>query len=137
MKALPTLLRIARRDLDALRHVLAEALGKRAAVDARLAAHDEALAQEQRIALQSYEHGRAYGGYAALALAQRRALAAEGAAIDEEIERIRAFVTEAHIEVKKAERLLELHQAREEAATRRRQDAEMDEIATLRAGRRR
>lgn len=134
MKSLPTLIRLAQRDLDLLRRVLADQLGKRQAVDERIAAHAQALAAEQALAVRDYESARAYGGYAAFALAGRKALEGEGAAIDAESERLRGLIAEAHIEVKKLERLLELQQERERKAAAKREDDQLDEMATLRAG---
>lgn len=136
MKALPTLIRLAKRDLDILRGALSEIEAKRANAIARLAAHAEALAQEQRVALQNYEAGRAYGGFAALALTQRRALEAERDQLAMEADRIRALITEAHVELKKVEHLAELQAKREAAEAARRDDAALDEIATQRAVRR-
>jgi len=135
MKALPTLLRLARRDLDLLRRMLADQIAKGMAVEERLRTHDQVLRAEQQMALRDYESARAYGGYAALALVQRRSLEAEAAAIEQESERLRGVIAEAHVEVRKFERLLELHEERERAAARKQEDAELDELATLRAGR--
>lgn len=136
MKALPTLVRLARRDLDLLQRALGEQMAKRADVDARAAAHEEAIRREQQIGLKDYDGARAYGGYVALALAGRRKLEDEGAAIDQEIERLRGLIQEAHIEMRKVERLLEIQNEREQRERERREDAEMDERATLTAGRR-
>lgn len=135
MKALPTLVRIAKRDLDALRQALGEIESKRAHVAARLAAHEEAVAAEQRIARENYEGARAYGGFAAAALGRKRAMADEAAELDKEADAMRALVAQAHMELKKIERLMELEAERRAVAERRREDAELDEIATIRAAR--
>lgn len=135
MKALPTLIRIAKRDLDILRAGLSEIEQKRADVVSRLAAQAESLVQEQRLAAQTYEASRAYGGFAALALQQRRALEAERDGLEAEAAKIRALITDAHIELKKVERLAELQDERAAAETLRRENAAMDEIATQRAAR--
>jgi flagellar biosynthesis chaperone FliJ len=65
----------------------------------------------------------------------RRALEAEAAAIDQESERIRTLIAEAHVEMRKFERLLELEAERAKTRAAKAENAELDEIATLRAGR--
>lgn len=136
MKSLPTLLKIAKRDLDVLRRALADQIGKRAALDERIRTHDQAIAREQQAALRDYESARAYGGYAQVALAGKRALEAEGTAIDQEAERLRTLIAEAHVEMRKFERLLELEAERAKKAASKAEDAELDEMAVLRSGRR-
>lgn len=135
MKALSTLLRIARRELDELRQEMSALERRRADQQNRLLTHEQALAREQQLALESYEGARAYGGYAAVALAQRRALNEAIVATESEVDALRARIVAAHQEVKKAERLIELAAARAAEAERRRDDAELDEIATIRAAR--
>ncbi len=135
MKALPTLVRLAKRELDVLQRELGEQNLKRANVDARAAAHEEAIRREQQLAMKDYDGARAYGGYVAIALAGRRNLEAEGQIIDQEVARLRGLIQEAHVEMRKFERLLEIQDAREKILAERREDAEMDERATLRAGR--
>lgn len=134
MKALHTLLRIAKRDLEFLRRALGDQLAKRQSVDARLATQEQSLRSEQEFARKDYQATRAYGGFAALSVANRRALEAEGLAIDEESERLRALIAEAHVEMRKFERLLELQEERRRATLAKREDAELDELATQRAG---
>ncbi|MES1199341.1 MAG: hypothetical protein ABUS48_05100 [Pseudomonadota bacterium] len=135
MKSLPTLLKIARRDLDLLRRALADQVAKRAQIEERIKTHDQAVHHEQQLALRDYESQRAYGGYAALAMAGRKALEAEAQSIDAESERLRTLISEAHVEMRKFERLLELQTERERKAEETRDAAELDEMATLRAGR--
>ena len=87
------------------------------------------------LAQRDYESARAYGGYAVAAIAIRKALDAERVLIGQEIDRLRALIAEAHTEVRKFERLIELEEQREKAKRAKREDAELDEFATLRAGR--
>jgi hypothetical protein len=47
MKSLPTLLKLARRDLDILRRALADQIAKRAAIEERIATHTQTIAAEQ------------------------------------------------------------------------------------------
>lgn len=135
MKSLRTLLKVARSNLETLRRALADQIAKGAAIQQRILGHEQTVKSEQRLAQRDYESARAYGGYAIAALAVRRALDTERAALDEEVARLRALIAEAHTEVRKFERLLELEAEREKAAAQRRDNAELDEFATLRAAR--
>jgi flagellar export protein FliJ len=135
MKSLRTLIKLARRNLDVLRRHLAEQFAKLADVELRMRTHEQTILDEQKAALRDYEATRAYGGFAAAAIDVRHALHIQAQIIQQEIERLRVVMAEAHVEVRKFERLLELHQERERAAERKREDAELDEIATMRAAR--
>jgi flagellar biosynthesis chaperone FliJ len=68
-------------------------------------------------------------------MAVRKALDAERVLIGQEMERLRALIAEAHTEVRKFERLIELEEQREKVKREKREDAELDEFATLRAAR--
>jgi flagellar export protein FliJ len=136
MKSLRTLLKLARRDLETLRRALAEQIARQTALQDRILGHEQTIKDEQRAALRDYESGRAYGGYAAAALAVRRALAAEHESAGAEINRLRALVAEAHVETRKFERLIELEEARLKVQREKREDAALDEMATMRLGRR-
>lgn len=135
MKSLRTLLKLAKRELDALRRALVAELAKEADCIARMRGHEQTIVSEQQLAQRDYESARAYGGYAVAALAIRRALGAEHALIGGEIERLRALIAEAHTEARKFERLIELDEAREKAKREKRESAELDEFATMRATR--
>src|ERR1700741_2487808 len=108
MKSLRTLLKVARADLETLRRALADQIAKDGSVQDRLLGHEQTLKAEQKLAQRDYESTRAYGGYAVAALAVRKALDAERVMINQEIERLRMLVADAHVEVGKFERLLEL-----------------------------
>ncbi|HVY83784.1 MAG TPA: hypothetical protein VG943_01520 [Caulobacterales bacterium] len=136
MKSLITLLKLARRDLDVLRRALADQIAKRAALEERIKTHEQTVLAEQQAALRDYDSHRAYGGYAALAVSGKRALEAELVAVDAEAERLRVLISEAHVEMRKFERLLELEAERARKAEEKRDAADLDEIATLQAGRR-
>jgi flagellar export protein FliJ len=135
MKALHTLLRVAKRDLDLLQRSLGDQLNKQIAVEERIRTHEQALLNEQKAALRDYESHRAFSGYAAVARAGRAALQGELIAIGQEIDRIRTLITEAHVEMRKFERLLELQAERDKAAAEKRDADALDEMATMRAGR--
>ena len=135
MKSLRALLKIARRDLETLRVALADQIAKQIAVQDRIVGHEQTILAEQKAAQRDYESARAYGGYAIGALAVRRALVAENEAIGQEIDRLRALIAEAHVEARKFERLIELEEEREKAKREKGEDAELDEMATMRVGR--
>jgi len=136
MKSLQTLLKIARRDLETLRRALGDELLRQQTLEQRVVGHEEAVKREQALAAQDYESARAYGGYAVAAVSIRNALQAEGRIIEDEIARMRELIAAAHVETRKFERLVELQEAREKAAREKRENAELDEMATQRAGRR-
>jgi flagellar export protein FliJ len=135
MKAFRTLLKLAERDLETVRRALADQIKKDADCEQRILGHDQSVLSEQALARRDYESTRAYGGYAAAALAKRKAMDAERTMIGQEIERLRTLVAEAHVEVRKFERLIELEEARAKAARDKRETAELDEFATMRAAR--
>jgi flagellar export protein FliJ len=135
MRSLRTLLKLARRDLETLRRALGDQIQAQATLEQRVLGHEQTIRQEQQLAVRDYESARAYGGYAVAAVAARRAMESEGAMIAGEIDRLRQLITEAHVEMRKFERLIELQEAREKVAREKREDAEADEMATLRAGR--
>ena len=135
MKALRTLLKLAKRDLETLRRALAEKTSALALLEERILGHEQTLRAEQQAALRDYESARAYSGFAVLAAQGRRALESEREVIGQDIERLRTLIAEAHVEMRKFERLIELEETRARAALEKREDAELDEMATLRAGR--
>jgi nucleoside-triphosphatase THEP1 len=128
-------LRLAARDLETLRRALADQTTKDANVVQRIHGHEQTLRSEQMLAQRDYESARAYGGYAVAALSIRRALDAERVLINDEIGRLRTLIAEAHTEVRKFERLIELDEQRAKALVEKRENAELDEFATLRAAR--
>lgn len=135
MKSLNTLLKIAEGDLETLRRALAALIARQTAVEERIRAHEQSIVNEQRIAAQDYESQRAYGGFIQLALQGKRALEAERVAIEDEITRMRTLISEAHVEMRKFERLIELEAERAKVLADKREAAELDEFATLRAAR--
>lgn len=135
MKSLRTLLKIAERDLEALRRQMAALIAAQTQVEARIAGHDQTIAREQALAQHDYEASRLFGGYAAAALVRRRALVSERDLIAGEVERLRAMISAAHIEARKFERLIELEEERAKVKREKRENDELDEFATLRAAR--
>jgi len=135
MKSLRTLLKLAHRDLETLRRAMADQIQRQLTIEQRVLGHEQTIRQEQQLAQRDYESARAYGGYAVAAVAARRAMESERDVVAAEIDRLRQLITEAHVEMRKFERLIELQEAREKVAREKREDAEADEMATLRAGR--
>ena len=137
MKSLRTLLKLAHRDLETLRRALGDQIQRQQTLEQRVLGHEATIRSEQQIALKDYESTRAYGGYAVAAVATRRAIEAERDIVAAEIDRLRSLITAALVESRKFERLIELEEAREKAARAKRENAELDEFATLRAARNR
>lgn len=135
MKSLRTLLKLARRDVETLRRALADQIQRQQTLEQRILGHESTVHAEQQAALKDYESARAYGGYAVAAVATRRALDSERGIVAAEIDRLRTLIAAALVEARKFERLIELEEAREKAARDKRENAELDEMATMRAGR--
>lgn len=135
MRAFHTLLKLARRQLEGLRRALANQLAQQHLVEESILGLEQTLQFEQEAALRDYESSRAFSGFAVLTAQRRSALQAELAIIGQEIERVRTLIAEAHVEARKFERLIELEEAREKARREKREDAELDEMATMRTGR--
>ena len=135
MKSLRTLLKLARRDVETLRRALADQIQRQQTIEDRILGHEATVRAEQQAALKDYESARVYGGYAVAAVATRRALDSERDVVVTEIDRLRTLITEAMVETRKFERLIELEEAREKVARDKPEKAELDEFATLRAAR--
>ena len=135
MKSLRTLLKVVARTLEMLRREMGAQIAQQTAIEDRIAGHHQTVASEQKLALRDYESARLYGGFARAALQALKALEGQREAILVEIERLRTLITEANVEARKFERLIELKEARQKATREKREDAELDEMATLRAGR--
>jgi flagellar protein FliJ len=136
MKSLRTLLKLARRDVETLRRALADQIQRQQTVEDRILGHEATVRAEQQAAVKDYESSRAYGGYAVAAVAMRRALESERGIVAAEIDRLRALIRAALVETRKFERLIELEDAREKAAMEKRENAELDEFATMRSAKR-
>jgi flagellar export protein FliJ len=135
VKSLRTLLKLAKRDVETLRRALADQIQRQQTLEQRILGHEATMRSEQQAALKDYESSRAYGGYAVAAVAARRGLESERDIVAAEIDRLRTLISAALVETRKFERLIELEEAREKAARDKRENAELDEFATLRAAR--
>ena len=135
MKSLRTLLRIAKRDLETLRRALAEQIARQTQIEGDILALARSVTDEQGRAAHDFESARLYGAFAAHAVLRRRALEAELITVIQIDDKLRDMINDAHVEMRKFERLLELEAAREKAKREKREAAELDEYATLTAGR--
>jgi hypothetical protein len=135
MKSLRTLLKLVRRDVETLRRALADQIQRQQTIEDRILGHEATVRSEQQAALKDYESARVYGGYAVAAVALRRGLESERDVVAAESARLRMLISEALVETRKFERLIELEEAREKATREKRENAELDEFATLRAAR--
>lgn len=135
MKALRTLIKLARAEVDVVQRALAEAERQHARALKRIADLDTGIASEQAIAAKSASAWSTYGSYAAARADDRRALTTEEEAYAQHERLLRTRLSDAHVELKKLERLAELEAARENEAERMREQAELDETATMRAAR--
>ena len=136
MKALGTLLKVAKRDLETLRRALADAQARQGAVEQGVAALDARVAAERASVAGDALALLTFHAYAERMRVDRRVMIAEVALAAAECERLRALITAAHVETRKFERLIERERERERQAAAKREDAELDEMATMRAGRR-
>jgi flagellar export protein FliJ len=132
VKSLRTLLKLAQRDVETLRRALADQIQRQQTLEDRILGHEATVRAEQQAAMKDYESARAYGGYAVAAVAARRALNSERDIVAAEIDRLRSLISAALVETRKFERLIELEETREKAARQKRENAELDEFATLR-----
>jgi flagellar export protein FliJ len=135
-RALDTLARLQRSQIDAVKAALAEMVAARAALAARDAALVAEHAAEQGVAARDLQGMAAYGAYAPRVAGMRRALAQEDAALGEQEAALRAQLADAYIELKKVEQLLATQAERERLAMNARELAAMDEAAAMRAARR-
>jgi len=136
MKALSTLIKLARAEVDSCQRAVVEAQRMHARAIARIADLDTRIASEQAAAAKAASAWSTYGGYAAARADDRRVLNAEEAAYAAHEASLRETLTQAHVELKKLEKLAELEAARALEAEARAEQAALDEAATMRAARR-
>ncbi len=132
MSALSTLARMARLRAEALQRELALLDETRRTLDARIVAHDKTVLAEQREALG--DSMAMFGAYAQAALMQRAQMLIERETAAHAAEMLRGTLSDAFIELKKLETLIENQEARERAAEEARERAELDDLAGRRAG---
>ncbi len=132
MSALNTLARMARLRAEALQRELAALDEQRRTYNAKIVAHDQNVLAEQRQA-----HGDSFamfGAYAQAALMQRAQMMIERETTSHAAEMLRSTLSDAFIELKKLETLIDNQAAREKAEEEARERAELDDLAGRRAG---
>ncbi|MGE0830165.1 MAG: flagellar FliJ family protein [Hyphomonadaceae bacterium] len=135
MKALKTLIRLAKEEVEIARRALAEAEALHRRARERIADLEAGIVSEQKEAAANALALSTYGAYAAARAEDRRVLTTDETAYSQHAAVLRERLAEAHVELKKLERLAELQAERESEAERKRDLAELDEIATARAAR--
>lgn len=135
-KALNTLARLQRAQIDEAKIELAEVMTAREAIAARQASLEIEMQQEQALASRDADARAAYGGYAPRVAQEKRAMAETDARLAEEEGALRERLSAAYIELKKIEHLMESQAERERLAENARELASMDEAAAMRAARR-
>ncbi|MBI1188507.1 MAG: hypothetical protein GC206_14435 [Alphaproteobacteria bacterium] len=135
MKALSTLIKLAQAEVKRCQRALGEAQRLHARALTRIADLDVRIAGEQAFAAKAASAWSTYGGYAAARAEDRRALNAEAAAYAAHEGVLREALAQAHVALKKLEKLAELDAARATEAAARAEQAALDETATMRAAR--
>ena len=135
-KALNTLARLQRVQIDEAKAELAEIVSARAAIVARQASLEIEIAQEQSMAMRDADARAAYGGYAPRVAQEKRVMAETDARLAGDEGALRERLAAAYIELKKIEHLMEAQAERERLAENARELASMDEAAAMRAARR-
>ncbi|MDZ4776192.1 MAG: flagellar FliJ family protein [Alphaproteobacteria bacterium] len=135
-KALNTLARLQRAQIDEAKIELAEIVAARASIAERQASLEIEIAQEQAMASRDADARAAYGGYAPRVAQEKRAMAETDARLAGEEAVLRERLSAAYIELKKIEHLMQAQAERERLAENARELASMDEAAAMRAARR-
>ena len=136
-RALETLARLQRAQIDEAKTALGEIVNARAMLAARDASLAADIVQEQAEAARDLAGVAAYGAYAPRVTRERSVLSREDARLALEEEAVRARVAEAYIELKKIELLIATQTERERTAENARELSALDEAAAMRAARRR
>jgi len=134
-RALETLARLQRAQIDEVRITLGEIVEARAAVAARDGARVTEMTQEAALAALTPEDSPAFGTYAGRILAERQGLAREDAELALREEALRERMREAFQELKKVEHLIATQSERERMAENARELSAMDEAGIMRAAR--
>lgn len=135
-RALNTLARLQRAQIDEAKLELAEVVAARASIAARQIGLDAEIVEEQRMAATDADARAAYGGYAPRVAQEKRAMAATDARLAQEEDALRERLSGAYIELKKIEHLMTAQAERERVAENARELASLDEAAAMRAARR-
>jgi flagellar export protein FliJ len=135
-RALETLARLQRAQIDETKIELAGIVAARESIAARQIALEAEVVREQSMAAADPDAHVAYGGYAPRVTQERRAMAESDARLAEDEDRLRDRLSAAYIELKKIEHLIAAQAERERLAENARELASLDEAAAMRAARR-
>ncbi len=134
MRSLESLIRLARFKVEELQKQMAEVDAARADLTRQIDKLAESVPEEQVAANASREGFVAYGSYAQAVIKRKENLRTSVADVDQRADALRAQLEEAFQELKKFELMEERRLAQEAAKRRKREAAQLDEIAQRMAG---
>ena len=126
------LIRLARFKVEELQKQMAELDRSKAALISQIERLEASVPEEQAIATQSKDGYLAYGSYAQAAIQRKDNIRASLTEAEAQSDALRDRLSEAFQELKKDELLEERRLARAEAALRESEQAELDEMASIR-----
>lgn len=136
MNSLKTVIRLHKWQLDEKRRALVELQNLRDHLQMEIHRLEEEVGREAALASQDFEAARAFPNYAKMARTRHDKLDQSVAKVDEQIAAANEEVAEAYRELKKFELAEEEREKREALKLRRKQEAVLDETASIRFRRR-
>lgn len=129
MSALPTLIRLARHQMEEKRRTLVGLETLMANLNASLRRLDKEVAREQAAARHDDQSLFFYGNYAQSVIKRRDTIQRSMTELQEQLDAAHAEVTEAYQEVRRYEVVLERQQEREAIEAARREQVALDDMA--------
>lgn len=126
------LIRLARFKVEELQKQMAELDRSKAALISQIERLEASVPEEQAAATQSKDGYLAYGSYAQAVIKRKDNIRASLSEVEAQSDALRDRLSEAFQELKKYELLEERRVARAEAAVREAEQAELDEMASIR-----
>ena len=126
------LIRLARFKVEELQKQMAELDRSKAALIGQIERLEASVPEEQAVATQSKDGYLAYGSYAQAVIKRKDNIRASLSEVEAQSDALRDRLSEAFQELKKYELLEERRVARAEAALRDAEQAELDEMASIR-----
>lgn len=126
------LIRLARFKVEELQKQMAELDRSKQALINQIERLEASVPEEQAIATQSKDGYLAYGSYAQAVIKRKDNIRASLSEVEAQSDALRERLSEAFQELKKYELLEERRLARAEAAVREAEQAELDEMASIR-----
>lgn len=126
------LIRLARFKVEELQKQMAELDRSKAALIGQIERLEASVPEEQAVATQSKDGYLAYGSYAQAVIKRKDNIRASLSEVEAQSDALRDRLAEAFQELKKYELLEERRVARAEAAVREAEQAELDEMASIR-----